>query len=185
VDLFRNSSLEQVPSALSGNQQFSSQVSSWSCVHCTQKHFMDTPAVQFSTIGIAAAVAQCSKSNQASAKLTWVSRINWDQQGHQEQFSIVPLLGKCRSMKTWDHEVFSEASKHSSSHSSLSLIYTPTKHHVSSTGHHLSCLSLCLASAGESVSADISLPISSSLLKWQEAAVYHQKFLGEFLSMKS
>jgi hypothetical protein len=33
VDLFRSGSLEQIPSALSGNQQFSSQVSSSSSIH--------------------------------------------------------------------------------------------------------------------------------------------------------
>ena len=47
------------------------------------------------------------------------------------------------------------------SHSPLSPIHTPSKHWVSSTG---------LASAHESVSADIILPIVPSLRKQQEAA---------------
>jgi hypothetical protein len=33
VDLFKSGSLEQIPSALSGNQQFSSQVSKGSLIH--------------------------------------------------------------------------------------------------------------------------------------------------------
>jgi hypothetical protein len=41
------------------------------------------------------------------------------------------------------------------------------------------------ASAHESVSADISLPISRNLQKWQETAAHHQKFFGVFLSMES
>jgi hypothetical protein len=41
-----------------------------------------------------------------------------------------------------------------------------------------------LASAHVSVSADITLPLSSSLHKWQETAALHQ-VLGVFLSMES
>ena len=62
---------------------------------------------------------------------------------------------------------------------SLSLcgvLFIPSKHHVSSTG---------LASACESVSADITLPISLSPQKQQETAAHHQKFFGVFLSMES
>jgi hypothetical protein len=56
VDLFRNGSLEQFPSALSGNQQFSSIYRSAAATPSICKHFMDIPAVQFSRVGIAAAV---------------------------------------------------------------------------------------------------------------------------------
>lgn len=80
MDLFRNGSLEQILSALSGNQQFGSLVSSGSP---TRKHFMVTPAVQFSSVRTAAAVAQPSRSGQASA-LAQVSRKN-------QKFSAVPL----------------------------------------------------------------------------------------------
>ena len=41
---------------------------------------------------------------------------------------------------------------------------------------HGSCLTTCLASAHESISADITLPISLSLTKQQEATAHHQKF---------
>jgi hypothetical protein len=41
------------------------------------------------------------------------------------------------------------------------------------------------ASARASVSADITLPISPSLPKQQEAAARHQKVSGSFLSKKS
>jgi hypothetical protein len=50
LDLFRNGSLEQIPSAWSGNQQFSSQVNSSGSIH-----FPGTPAVQLSGVGIAVA----------------------------------------------------------------------------------------------------------------------------------
>jgi hypothetical protein len=54
-----------------------------------------------------------------------------------------------------------------------------------SHGFHKSCLTTCLASAcesvlaklHESVSADITLPISLSPWKWQEAAAHHQFFV--------
>ena len=51
MDLFRNGSLEQIPSALSGNQQFSSQESA-GATQSTCKHFMDMPAVHFDRVGI-------------------------------------------------------------------------------------------------------------------------------------
>lgn len=80
MDLFRNGSLEQILSALSGNQQFGSLVSSGSP---TREHFLDAPAVQFSSVGRAAAVARPSRSGQASASAQ-VSRKN-------QKFSAVPL----------------------------------------------------------------------------------------------
>jgi hypothetical protein len=46
VDLFRNGSLEQITSVLSGNWQFSPQVSSSSSSSITDKNFTDTPAVE-------------------------------------------------------------------------------------------------------------------------------------------
>jgi hypothetical protein len=49
----------------------------------------------------------------------------------------------------------------------LSPIHTPSKQRVSST---------CPASAGASVSADITLPIRPSLWKCQETAAHHKKF---------
>jgi hypothetical protein len=42
-----------------------------------------------------------------------------------------------------------------------------------------------LASARESVSADITLPISPSLRELQETAAQHQNSFGVFLSMES
>jgi hypothetical protein len=52
VDLFRNSSLEQIPSALSGSQKFSSQDSAVAA-QSTCKNFTHILAVQFSSIRIA------------------------------------------------------------------------------------------------------------------------------------
>jgi hypothetical protein len=41
------------------------------------------------------------------------------------------------------------------------------------------------ASAHESVSADITKPISLSMQKWQESVEHPHKFFGEFLFMES
>ena len=51
MDLFRKFSLEQIPSALSGNQQFGSHESA-AAATSTRKHVTDTAAVQFSRVGI-------------------------------------------------------------------------------------------------------------------------------------
>jgi hypothetical protein len=54
--MFKDCSLEQIPSALSGNQQFGSQ----ECTEAAQstcKHFTDISAGQSSSVGIAAVVA--------------------------------------------------------------------------------------------------------------------------------
>jgi hypothetical protein len=77
VDLFRNWSLEQIPSALSEDQQFSLQeraAAAWS----TCKYFTDMPAVQCSSVGI----AQPSRNSQASAESA---------QGCQEKFFAMAL----------------------------------------------------------------------------------------------
>ena len=57
----------------------------------TQKYFTDVPAVQFSRVGIAAAVVQPSRNSQASAKLAQVSRRDLDT---RRKFSAVPLSTK-------------------------------------------------------------------------------------------
>ena len=62
------------------------------------------------------------------------------------------------------------------SYSQWSLIYTPSKHHVSST---------CLASACVPVSTDVTLPISPSLRYQQETEAHCQRFFDVFLSMES
>jgi hypothetical protein len=59
---------------------------------------MDTPAVQFSRLGLAILVTWPSRDSQALA-LAWVSRR--DPEGHQEKFSAVPLSAKRRSAKIW------------------------------------------------------------------------------------
>jgi hypothetical protein len=85
---------------------------------------------------------------------------------------VVPLLTKGRSAKLWDQEALqSSTSKSSLCHYPLIPIYTPSKNHVSSTG--LSKI------PHEFVAADITLPITRSLWKWQEATAHHQ-FLGFF-----
>jgi len=78
------------------------------------KHFMDRPAVQFSSVGTAAVVAQPSKKGQASAKLAGMCRRTQDQQECQKKFFAVPLSPKQRSVKTADQQAFSYASDPSS-----------------------------------------------------------------------
>jgi hypothetical protein len=56
VDLFRNGSSEQILSALSGNQKFSSQEPA-TASGSTQKHFTEISAIQFSSVRLIAAVA--------------------------------------------------------------------------------------------------------------------------------
>lgn len=92
MDLFRNGSLAQILSALSGNQQFGSLVSSGSP---TREHFMEAPAVQFSSVGRATAVARPSRSGQASASVQ-VSRKN-------QKFSAVPLseMKICKTVESY------------------------------------------------------------------------------------
>jgi hypothetical protein len=46
VDLFRNGSLEQILSALSGTQQFSSQISSSNSIHSKTLHGYTSGPVQ-------------------------------------------------------------------------------------------------------------------------------------------
>jgi hypothetical protein len=87
VDLFRNSSLEQLPSVLSGNRQFSSQVSSSS----SSAHSQALPRYTSSLVQEnrdseqeSAVVARPSRDSHASASAP-VSRRD------QENFSAVPL----------------------------------------------------------------------------------------------
>ena len=58
------------------------------------------------------------------------------------------------------------------SHHLLCAIYTPCKYQVSATGPRV--LTLCVAPAHDSVSADITLPICLSLQKQQKVVVHHQ-----------
>jgi hypothetical protein len=102
VDLFRDCSLEQIQSALSRNQQFSSQESA-EAAQSTCKHSTNTLAVNPTILPVlqsqdskqeSPTVAQPSKNSQASAKPAGVSRSCQDQQGHQETFCAFPLLKK-------------------------------------------------------------------------------------------
>ena len=86
MDLF--SSLEQLPSVVSGNQQFSSQVSEGSLIHSQTLHSYTSSPVQKSLESKhhSAVVAQPSRDSQTSASAQ-VSRR--DQYEHQERFSAV------------------------------------------------------------------------------------------------
>jgi hypothetical protein len=139
----------------------------------TCKHFTDIPAVQFEWVGVAAMVAWPSRNSQTSAESAWVSRRDSDQgqQEHQEKFSE-----KGQQSKNQWRPSLTTSKPRQASLSPLSSNYTPSKHHLSS---------MCLASAHESVSADITLPINPSPMKQQEATAHHQKFFVAFLFMES
>jgi hypothetical protein len=63
----------------------------------TRKALMDTPAVQFSGVQSAPAVAQPSRNSQASTSAQVCRR-------GQEKFAVVPLLAKQRSAKSQDQQ---------------------------------------------------------------------------------
>lgn len=94
----------------------------------TLKHLMDTPAVQLGRIGLATAVTWPSKDSQASAS-TQISRR--DLEGHQENFSAVPLSGKERH-KTHTHCTASGTSRPSSVLLLHGVLFIPSEHHMSS-----------------------------------------------------
>jgi hypothetical protein len=89
----------------------------------------------------------------------------------------VPLSMKWRSSRTKDQQCIAKLAMQASHHCPLGVIYTPSKHNVSS---------MCLASSREplskipreSVSADITLPNSPNLQKQQKG---HQNSTRSFL----
>ena len=81
----------------------------------THNHLTDTPAVQFSEVGLATAVTQPSRDNQASASAQ-VRRRNTE--GHQQKFSTVLLLGKI-----WEDSSVSQPAAVVSQ--ALSLLWSP------------------------------------------------------------
>jgi hypothetical protein len=106
-----------------------------------------------------------SRDSQASTSARICRR---DQEGRQEKLSAVLSQGsedqwRCETHK---HCTVSSISKPSSAPVTVkSFLYSLQTSHV-----------LYLASAGESVSADTTLPIGLNLLKQQETAADHQKF---------
>jgi hypothetical protein len=151
VDLFRNGSLGQVPSVLSGNQQFSSQASISSLIYLIYSQQSYSVVLGYQQ------VAWPSRNSQAGG--IWTSRdIRSSSQLCLSQWSEDQQKGQ-------DKEAVSYVSKpNSASVPPLSPFYTPSKHHAFSMG---------LDSTHVSVSADITLPINSGLRKQQEAATQH------------
>jgi hypothetical protein len=71
VDLFRNGTLEQIPSVQSGSQQFSLQISSGSFIHLQTLHdYTSSPSV-----------AQPSRNIQPSVESAGVNRRSQDHRG--------------------------------------------------------------------------------------------------------
>ena len=121
-------------------------------------------------------MAQPSRVIQASA-LAQVSKK--DQEGCQKNSQLCLSQGSedQRSFETHKHCTACSISKLSSASAIVHrVLFIPFKHHVSSMG---------LASACVSVSADITLPISPSPQKQQEATTHHQKVFVLFLSMEA
>ena len=136
----------------------------------TRKHFTDTPAVHFGRVQLATVVTQPSRQPGLSLSSS-----------QQEGPTGTPgEVLSCASLReTHKHCTASCTSKLSSFSVTPSLcgvLFIPSKHHIYSTG---------FASAGLSVSADITLLISLSPQKQQETVTHHQKFFGAFLSMES
>ena len=118
LDLFGYGSLVQILSAFSGNQQYSVHRLA-GAAQFTHKHFMNTPAVQFISVMIAATVAWPSRNSQASAKSAGGDQ---DQEGCQK-ICAEPLSAK------WTY-----ASKPSPCHCPFYTIYNPSRNHMSTTG---------------------------------------------------
>lgn len=148
---------------------------------------MNIPAVQFSDIGITVVVAwptrtagpQANQHESAGGiKTTWDTRRN----------SWLCLSQWSRDQLRQETKRFCKlALQASPSHSPM---YSPSKYHVFFMGLASSCVlpqqvRVCLSKTpSESVSADITLPIS--LRPWkQERSCQPQKFFGVFLSLES
>ena len=186
MDQLRNGPLEQIPSVLSVNQQFSSQVSSSSSIYSqTLQGYISSVVC---SVRIAAGVVWPNRNSQASAELAPVTRTKIIRNARRSSllclslsFSL-SLSPKWRSMNTKDQEVFSYASKPSKF---LSFLYSLQ----TTRAFHRFCLTMALASAHESLQnsmwADITLPTSLSLQKQQESTAHHQKIFGAFLSTES
>ena len=171
-------SVEQIPSVLSGNWQFSPQVRRGSSIHL--KHFMDISAVQFGRVSIA------NTNQQMWHELAETTR---SQQSQQEGSGGTPGESlSCSSLSEAKVKQRPETNKHctasststpsSAFHYPASSIYSPSKQHIVL---QVSCLSMCLASVHACVSA-ANQPESVEIAK---TMAHHQKLFGSFLFMES
>jgi hypothetical protein len=146
---------------LSGNEQFSSQVS-------RRQQELDpltntsqtTPAVQFSRIRLATAVARPSRDSHASAS----ALVKRDQQELQEKFSAVSLSGERQSTKRPTSITTANCTTKPSSVSVTPC--SPIYALQASCVLHVPCLSMC---------TEHTHPISSSPWKRQQTAAHHQR----------
>ena len=178
MDLFRNGSLE----SLLHCQQFSSQDSP-EIARSTRKYFMNTPAVQFSTVGIA-------DTNQQRPQPSWhesagVTKTTRDTRS--------PLLCLSQQSKKVSEDLRQKALQ--SYCLSQSVEYYLYSLQISRVLHG-SRLTTCLASAHESVLAKLYMSLYQLTSPCQSAqdcgnseklTEHHQnqKFFGTFLSMES
>ena len=163
---------------LSRNQKFISQVSSGSSIPLQTLHRYTSSAVWKS---------QDSKHESAFGGTTYQRQLGLSLSKSQQEGSGPTGTARKSSwlwlfqwskdqqrLETNKHCTASSTSKPSSATVTFVEFYLHSKHCMSSMGlaFHMSCLS-----AYESVSTDITLPISLSSRKWQYTAAYHQKFL--------
>ena len=111
----------------------------------THKHFTDTPAVQFSSSGLATAVAKPSRNNQISAELAQVSR--WKQEA--SQLCLSHRIKDQQSLKTNKHCTASFIrSRHSSGSVTVCWVLFIFPPNITCPPwvlpHHMSCLSTCV-----------------------------------------
>jgi hypothetical protein len=135
---------------------------------------MDISPVKFSGTNTAVVMAWPSRNSQGSAELAQVNRRIQTSRDTRCSSGCASLKLKI-SKDSRPRSIAELALPARSPCSLLSPIYTPTKHHLSSTGpHHV-----------KSVSADITLPTGLSMQKQQEASAYYHKFYGVFLSVET
>ena len=141
MDLSRKVLWSNSPSVLSGNQQFISQISSQRQLN-PFKHFTDTPAAQFSRVGLATAVTDLAETARPQPWLESAGGTN--RNTRNSQVCLSQGSKDQQRCKTHKHCTPSWTSKPSSV---LVTLWSPT--YTLQTSHvlHMPCLSLAPASA--------------------------------------
>jgi hypothetical protein len=175
VDFFRKGSLEQILSVLSGNQ-FSSQESiaaAWS----NGKHLRDMSVMLLCILRIANTYQQQWHYQVETLRpQPWHKSVGGSQRDARGN-SLLCLSQWSEDNKDWRSSVVHSISKTSSNSVTVCwvlFILPPNMCPPWVLSQNRSIL------AHESVSADITLPISLSHGKWQETVMCHQKFLVHF-----
>lgn len=161
VDLFRNCSLENIPSVLPGY----------------------VPPVQFGRVR----VANMNQQKPPGLSQIGPSQQEWlEPAGTPGEALCCASVNEVKISEDVRTMMCSKASYARPHQCPLGPVYTPANHHGSSRGSHLTTRVSKVVWVGktacESDSVDITLPIGPSLRKLPE---HHRKFFGVFLSMNS